>query len=86
MTEFTSIVRGSFVGLNTPMNGDFSIDDPGFATLLDFQREAGMPAGPRHRPLSDLDGQALARGLEIVRTLGLETAYGYRTEPVLAAE
>ena len=74
MTEFTS------------MNGDFSIDHPGFASRLDFQREAGMPAGPRHRPLSGLDGQALARGLEIVRSLGLDTAYGYRAEPVLAAE
>ncbi|MEM8588589.1 MAG: dihydrodipicolinate synthase family protein [Pseudomonadota bacterium] len=51
-----------------------------------LMRAVGMPAGPLRRPLSGLDGQALARGLEIVRSLGLDTAYGYRTDPVLAAE
>ena len=35
---------GSFVALVTPMNADYSIDYAGFATLLDFQREAGTSA------------------------------------------
>lgn len=40
----TPIVTGSFVALITPMNDDYSIDYEGFATLLDFQREAGTAA------------------------------------------
>lgn len=35
---------GSFVALITPMNADYSIDYAGFATLIDFQREAGTSA------------------------------------------
>ena len=35
---------GSFVALITPMNADYSVDYAGFATLLDFQREAGTSA------------------------------------------
>ena len=44
MSDFTPAVTGSFVALITPMNDDYSIDYPGFATLLDFQREAGTSA------------------------------------------
>lgn len=44
MTDFTPTVTGSFVALITPMNNDYSVDLEGFATLLDFQREAGTSA------------------------------------------
>jgi len=37
-------ITGSFVALITPMNDDYSIDYAGFATLIDFQREAGTSA------------------------------------------
>jgi len=44
MSDFTPAVTGSFVALITPMNDDYSVDFEGFATLLDFQREAGTSA------------------------------------------
>ncbi len=47
----------------------------------------GLPAGPLRRPLRPLDPAALAKGLRIVRSLGLDRKYGYRVqEGTLAAE
>ena len=40
--------------------------------------EVGLPAGPMRKPLNALTGEHLARGLRIVRDLGLEEKYGYR--------
>lgn len=51
-----------------------------------LMRAVGLPAGPLRRPLAGLDDAALARGLDIVRTLGLDATYGYRTNASLAAE
>ena len=38
----------------------------------------GLPAGDLRRPLRALEGDALARGLEIVRSLGLDGKYAYK--------
>ena len=37
----------------------------------------GLPAGPFRRPLKPLPPDALARGLELVRELGIADRYGY---------
>jgi len=37
----------------------------------------GLPAGPLREPLRGLEGEALTKGLEIVRDLGLDARYGY---------
>ena len=44
----------------------------------------GMPVGRLRKPLRNLEGDALAAGLKIVRDLGLEQAYGYEIRPKLA--
>lgn len=48
----------------------------------------GMPAGPMRKPLNALSGEHLARGLRLVKELGLEERYGYRVPDsvMLAAE
>ena len=51
-----------------------------------LMRAVGLPAGPLRRPLSGLDAPALARGLDIVRALGLDRRYGYRIDAAVAAE
>ncbi|WP_107759527.1 4-hydroxy-tetrahydrodipicolinate synthase [Dickeya sp. Secpp 1600] len=38
----------------------------------------GLPAGSLRRPLRDLDGDALERGVRIVAELGLREKYGFR--------
>jgi 4-hydroxy-tetrahydrodipicolinate synthase len=40
-------------------------------------RALGLPAGPFRRPLKGLEGAALAKGVEIVRELGIAGQYGY---------
>lgn len=40
----------------------------------------GLPAGPLRRPLAALDEAALARGLAILRELGLDREYGWSVD------
>jgi 4-hydroxy-tetrahydrodipicolinate synthase len=48
-----------------------------------LMKALGMPAGDLRRPLTGLDGEALAKGVRIAQELGLTAAYGYK--PKLAA-
>jgi 4-hydroxy-tetrahydrodipicolinate synthase len=49
-----------------------------------LMRALGMPAGDLRKPLSGLDGEALAKGLRIVQDLGLDKRYGYKPKPLAA--
>ena len=42
-----------------------------------LMRAVGLPAGDLRRPLRALEGEALAKGLAILRDLGLDQRYGY---------
>ena len=44
----------------------------------------GLPAGDLRKPLTNLDGEALAKGLRIVQELGLDKKYGYTLRPLSA--
>ena len=44
----------------------------------------GMPAGDLRKPLTGLEGEALAKGLRIIADLGLDKAYGYKLKPISA--
>jgi 4-hydroxy-tetrahydrodipicolinate synthase len=44
----------------------------------------GLPAGDLRRPLTALEGEALAKGARIVTELGLDKAYGYAAKPLSA--
>ncbi|MCI4226404.1 4-hydroxy-tetrahydrodipicolinate synthase family protein [Dickeya dianthicola] len=43
-----------------------------------LMKAVGLPAGSLRRPLRDLDGNALERGVRIVAELGLREKYGFR--------
>jgi 4-hydroxy-tetrahydrodipicolinate synthase len=43
-----------------------------------LMKAVGLPAGDLRRPLRGLEGDALARGVRIVRDLGLDKRYGYK--------
>lgn len=45
----------------------------------------GMPVGRLRKPLRNLEGEALMKGVRIVRELGLDKKYGYRIQPKLAS-
>jgi 4-hydroxy-tetrahydrodipicolinate synthase len=50
-----------------------------------LMKALGMPAGDLRRPLTGLDGEALAKGVRIVQELGLTSAYGYKPRPAAIA-
>jgi 4-hydroxy-tetrahydrodipicolinate synthase len=45
-----------------------------------LMKALGLPAGDLRRPLRNLEGDALAKGVQIVQRLGLDRKYGY-TKP-----
>ena len=49
-----------------------------------LMKALGMPAGDLRKPLTNLEGAALAAGIRIVQELGLDKAYGYKVGPISA--
>ena len=48
-----------------------------------LMKAIGLPAGDLRKPLSNLEGRALAKGVRIVHQLGLDQEYGYKPRPHL---
>jgi 4-hydroxy-tetrahydrodipicolinate synthase len=49
-----------------------------------LMKAVGLPAGDLRKPLSGLEGEALASGLRIVKELGLDRKYGYKVASISA--
>ena len=47
-------------------------------------RAIGLPVGKLRKPLRNLEGEALMKGVRIVQELGLDKKYGYKIEARLA--
>jgi len=58
---------------------------PNPVAVKSLMRALGMPAGDLRRPLRALEGEALQRGVEIIRELGVAEKYGYRLSRAVAA-
>ena len=52
--------------------------------LKSLMKAMGLPAGDLRRPLKGLEGEELAKGVRIMRELGLDRKYGYKIKPELA--
>jgi 4-hydroxy-tetrahydrodipicolinate synthase len=48
-----------------------------------LMKALGLPAGDLRRPLRNLEGEALEKGVRIVRDLGLDAKYGFKIAPTL---
>ena len=48
-----------------------------------LMKALGLPAGDLRRPLRNLEGEALEKGVGIVRALGLDAKYGFKIAPAL---
>jgi 4-hydroxy-tetrahydrodipicolinate synthase len=48
-----------------------------------LMKAVGLPAGDLRRPLRNLEGEALEKGVRIVRELGLDAKYGFKIAPAL---
>src|SRR3954451_18889970 len=49
-----------------------------------LMKALGMPAGDLRKPLTGLEGEALAKGVRVIQELGLDKKYGYKVTPVAA--
>jgi 4-hydroxy-tetrahydrodipicolinate synthase len=49
-----------------------------------LMKAIGLPAGDLRKPLTGLEGDALAKGIRIVEELGLAKKYGYKVKPLSA--
>jgi 4-hydroxy-tetrahydrodipicolinate synthase len=53
--------------------------------IKSLMRAVGLPAGDLRRPLKGLEGEALAKGLRIVKELELDKKYGWNSAELKAA-
>ena len=52
--------------------------------IKSLMHAVGLPVGKLRKPLRNFEGEALAKGLRIVKDLGLDKKYGYTVQPKLA--
>ena len=68
--------RETYLRLLPLLHFTYSAVNP--VAVKSLMRALGLPAGEPRRPLSGLDPAAVAKGIEIVRALGLDKRYGLK--------
>jgi len=74
--------RKTYLRLLPLMHFNYSAINP--VALKSLMKAIGLPVGSLRKPLRNLEGEALMKGVRIVRELGLDQKYGYKIEPKLA--
>jgi 4-hydroxy-tetrahydrodipicolinate synthase len=74
--------RDAYLHLLPLLHFTYSAINP--VALKSLMKALGMPAGSLRKPLTNLEGEALAKGIRIVQELGLDKAYGYKVKPLSA--
>ncbi|MFN0164710.1 MAG: 4-hydroxy-tetrahydrodipicolinate synthase family protein [Burkholderiales bacterium] len=74
--------RDMYLKLLPLMHFNYSAINP--VAPKSLMRALGMPVGKLRKPLRNLEGEALMKGIRIVQELGLDKKYGYRVQPKLA--
>ncbi|MDR2786779.1 MAG: 4-hydroxy-tetrahydrodipicolinate synthase [Candidatus Accumulibacter sp.] len=68
--------REAYLHLLPLLHYTYSVINP--VAVKSLMKAVGLPAGSLRRPLRDLEGEALASGVRIVRELGLAQKYGFK--------
>ena len=74
--------KNAYLGLLPLLHYTYSAINP--VAVKSLMKALGMPAGDLRKPLTGLEGEALAKGVRIVRELGLDKRYGYKVKTVAA--
>ena len=75
--------KNAYLGLLPLLHYTYSAINP--VAVKSLMKALGMPAGDLRKPLTNLEGEALAQGVRIVQKLGLDKKYGYNIQPLSAA-
>jgi 4-hydroxy-tetrahydrodipicolinate synthase len=86
-TPWTSYVeaenfKNAYLSLLPLLHYTYSAINP--VAVKSLMKALGMPAGDLRKPLTNLEGEALAKGIRIVRELELDKKYGYQLKPLSA--
>ncbi|SFU19075.1 4-hydroxy-tetrahydrodipicolinate synthase [Mesorhizobium sp. YR577] len=68
--------RDTYLHLLPLLHFNYSAINP--VAVKSLMKAVGLPAGKLRRPLTGLEGEALARGIRIVQELGLDKIYGWK--------
>ncbi|WPO41539.1 4-hydroxy-tetrahydrodipicolinate synthase [Tardiphaga sp. 42S5] len=74
--------RNAYLGLLPLLHYTYSAINP--VAVKSLMKALGMPAGDLRKPLNNLDGEALAKGIRIIQELELDKKYGYKIKPLSA--
>ena len=75
--------RSTYLRMLPLLHFTYSAINP--VAVKSLMKALGLPAGDLRKPLTALDGAALAKGVRIVQELGLDKRYGYRVKPQAVA-
>jgi 4-hydroxy-tetrahydrodipicolinate synthase len=68
--------REQYLRLLPLLHFNYSAINP--VAVKSLMKACGLPVGKLRKPLRDLEGEALAAGLRIVKELGLDAKYGFK--------
>src|SRR6202165_113902 len=71
--------RNAYLSLLPLLHYTYSAINP--VAVKSLMKALGMPAGDLRKPLTNLQGEALAKGIRIVQELGLDKRYGDTVKP-----
>ena len=74
--------KNAYLSLLPLLHFTYSAINP--VAVKSLMKALGMPAGELRKPLTGLEGDALAKGLRVVADLGLDKAYGYKLKSLSA--
>ena len=74
--------KNAYLGLLPLLHFTYSAINP--VAVKSLMKALGLPAGDLRKPLTNLEGEALAKGMRIVQELGLDKRYGYRVKALAA--
>ncbi len=74
--------KNAYLSLLPLLHYTYSAINP--VAVKSLMKALGMPAGDLRKPLTNLEGEALAKGIRIVQELGLDKRYGYNIKPLSA--
>lgn len=81
--EVSISFRETYLALLPLLHFAYSAINP--VAIKSLMKAVGLPAGELRKPLTGLQGEALAKGLRAVRDLGLDRKYGWRSAALEAA-
>jgi len=74
--------RSTYLRMLPLLHFTYSAINP--VAVKSLMKALGLPSGDLRKPLTALEGAALAKGVRIVQELGLDKRYGYKVSPISA--